>query len=306
MGSYLLILAKDGFRPVRCTLSIGRLADEELDVTLYQEVPLGFVQVSQGGFFYQGDKGNPYSSPRENRETADFLMAKFPVTCREYLAFINDLAQSRPEEAASRVPRESEKSGFYWPMGEGGLYVIPTTAEIARLPMEKKKAARRLAQSQQDWMEDWPVFGVSWKDMAVYAAWRTEKSGRLFSLPHELQWEKSARGADGRCFPWGNDYDAAFCNMNQSFEEGMHPCAVESFPWDESPYGVRGLGGNSRDACLNDVGTLYPNWRMFRGGAWRNAGIDLRSTVRAGATTSNVNNHVGGRLTCIVRLGPPN
>jgi len=80
MGSYLLILHREGFLPVRRPVHIGRLADEEANVTLSREddVLPGFIYVPGGKFTYQGDKGNKYSGPKEIRETEDFLIAKFP------------------------------------------------------------------------------------------------------------------------------------------------------------------------------------------------------------------------------------
>ncbi|MBI2920612.1 MAG: serine/threonine protein kinase, partial [Planctomycetes bacterium] len=71
------------------------------------------------------------------------------------------------------------------------------------------------------------------------------------ALLHEMQWEKAARGTDRRPFPFGRHLDERWCNIQRSQPDWMGPCAVEEFLSDESPYGVRGLGGNIRDACLN-------------------------------------------------------
>jgi len=125
MGSYFLILHKEGFHPVRCPVFIGRLAEEEVAFTLYRdgEIPEGFVQIPAGKFIYQGDKENPHSGPKEIKDVGDAFIAKFPVTCREYVEFLNDLAEKDPEQASKRVPRESEKAGFYWPLGPDGKYL---------------------------------------------------------------------------------------------------------------------------------------------------------------------------------------
>jgi serine/threonine-protein kinase len=122
------------------------------------------------------------------------------------------------------------------------------------------------------------------------------KDEQLFSLPHEVQWEKSGRGTDGRVYPWGRDKDATFCNLNQSHEKGMRPTPVDLFPIDESPYGVRGLAGNVRDYCLDDPGEAYPGWRLCRGGAWGEAGFYNRLADRGGDATSNVYYGYSGRL----------
>ncbi len=284
MGSYLLVVVKDGYHPVRVPICIGRLAEDEVDVTLYieGEIPEGFVQVPAGKFIYQGDNETPFSGPKESRETGDFFMAKFPVTCREYLEFLNGSSAEKPGEAALRVPRGSEKSGCCWPRDEESRYHIPTESWMERAAGDLKGNASKLGNSPVWWEEEWPVFSVSWEDATAFCAWWSLKNGRLCSLPHEIEWEKSARGADGRYYPWGNGFDATFCNMNRSHEGGMRPVRVESFGIDESPFGIRGLGGNAVDACLNDVGEAYPGWRLFRGGSFGDAGFYLRSSRRGG------------------------
>jgi formylglycine-generating enzyme required for sulfatase activity len=298
MGSYLLILHKEGSHPVRCPVYIGRLTDEEVSVTLYRngEIPEGFIQVPAGRFIFQGDKENPYSGPKEVKETEDSFIARFPVTCREYVEFLNDLALRNPKEASMRVPRKAPTAGFYWPKDEKGRYHIPTEKWMARAPEIIKKQSSKLDSTPIWWEEDWPVFSLSWEDLMAYAAWRTGREDLLFSLPHEIQWEKSARGTDGRFYPWGKEMDATFCNSNQSLEEGMCPTTVHSFPADESPYGARGHCGNCRDMVLNDPGEAYTGWRMCRGGGWSFINIDIRPSARTGDSMSSVFYNDGGRL----------
>jgi serine/threonine protein kinase/formylglycine-generating enzyme required for sulfatase activity len=298
MGSYLLILQKEGFHPVRCPVTIGRVADEEVNVTLYRdgEIPEGFIHIPAGKFIYQGDKENPYSGPKEILKIGDCFISRFAVTCSEYLAFLNETALKNPQEAARRVPRNGSKAGLYWPKDEEGRYHIPTEKWMSEAPKALGKQASKLEKSPIWWEEDWPVFSVSWEDLMAYAAWKTGREDLLFSLPHEIQWEHSARGTDGRIYPWGEEIDATFCNSNESHGEGMRPVPVDSFPKDESPYGVRGLGGNCRDLCLNDPGETQTDWRLSRGGFWSHAGVDLRSAYRAGGPSAGVYHFFGGRL----------
>jgi serine/threonine-protein kinase len=84
--------------------------------------------------------------------------------------------------------------------------------------------------------------------------------------------------------------------MNRSHRDGMRPVVVDAFAADESPYGVRGMAGNSYDPCLNDVGPAYPTWRYFRGGAWGNAGIPLRAANTHGIDATTVYYYFGVRL----------
>jgi serine/threonine-protein kinase len=109
--------------------------------------------------------------------------------------------------------------------------------------------------------------GVSFFDAEMYAAWLAKKEGRPYRLPTEHEWEKAARGADGRFFPWGNGFDPSFCKMALSRPGRPQPEPVGSFPVDESVYGMRDAAGAIREWCDSffDPGR---ETRTLRGGAW--------------------------------------
>ncbi len=297
--------AEHEYAPVRLPVRIGRLETKEVSATLYPEgvFPPGFRLVSGGFFPFQGEKNNPNSGVAEVLETEDVLISTFPVTCAEYLEYLDELASSNPAAAAARVPRESDYSGFYWPLEEGGRYAIPTAEWLSTAAPETRARARRLLNATKDWEVAWPVAGVSWEDAVCFAARRTRREGFLIGLPLEAEWEKAARGADGRVFSWGNHMDGTFCNMNKSRENAMHPVRVDSFPLDESPYGVRGLSGNVATPCLDGPGRMYPQWRYFRGGSWGDAGLGLHATSRRSRTPDAVYHLVGIRLCARLRVG---
>jgi formylglycine-generating enzyme required for sulfatase activity len=90
--------------------------------------------------------------------------------------------------------------------------------------------------------EDHPVVQPSWYDAREYCRWLSEVTGRAYSLPSEAEWEKGARGTDGRIYPWGNQWDATRCNALNGSEGDTTP--VEAYPQGASPYGLLDMAGN--------------------------------------------------------------
>ncbi|WP_026370080.1 formylglycine-generating enzyme family protein [Kallotenue papyrolyticum] len=87
-----------------------------------------------------------------------------------------------------------------------------------------------------------PVVDVSWHEAQRFCAWLRQLTGQPFRLPTEAEWEKAARGTDGRAFPWGDRFDPARCNTRESGIGTTTP--VDHYPTGASPYGVLDLAGN--------------------------------------------------------------
>lgn len=91
---------------------------------------------------------------------------------------------------------------------------------------------------------DRPVVGVRWGDVVAYAEWVGKR------LPTEAEWEKAARGTDGRIWPWGNEFDPTKCNFDDDGKFDGHldgfamAAPVDSFAQGASPYGVLNTVGN--------------------------------------------------------------
>ncbi|MEM0979071.1 MAG: SUMF1/EgtB/PvdO family nonheme iron enzyme [Cyanobacteria bacterium P01_H01_bin.58] len=87
-----------------------------------------------------------------------------------------------------------------------------------------------------------PVVLVSYDDALAYAAWRGVQDGVVYRLPTAAEWEKTARGIDGRYFPWGNEWQNDATHWGQSNPFGT--AAIARYPLSRSVYGVEDMAGN--------------------------------------------------------------
>lgn len=161
------------------------------------------------------------------------------MTFREYCAFIDDIERSDPATARRRAPQDLR--------GSEGLVVI--RGESGWEPYEKLiegDAAKKFPREEGHFWKV-PAILINWFDARAYCEWTSAKTSAVVRLPTELEWEKAARGVDGRFYPWGDRFDPTFCHMRESRPFTNQPEPVGSFPADESPYCVRDMAGGVRE-----------------------------------------------------------
>ena len=131
-------------------------------------------------------------------------------------------------------------------------------------------------------LEQFPVSGVSWTEAVQYAEAVNKR------LPTEIEWEKAARGSDGREFPWGDTFDVAKANIRESNERA--PVRVGSYIPGIAPYGCLDMSGNVYE-WTQDWYQAYPEntvvteeygqvFRVLRGGSYQMPEFNARCAVR--------------------------
>jgi len=216
----------------------------------YREVDVGdghrFVLVPAGPFPMGSDEGLDDELPVHDVELDAYWIATFPVTVGQFRAFVEATGYVTDAEHGmgswqwtGEVPGPGERGDPWRPMPDG--------------------AWNNIYFEQGD---DHPVGSVSWNDAQSFCAWLSDELGLPIVLPTEAQWEKAARGTDGRRFPWGNQApseqfanyaDASFIGKygehtrrpDATIDDGyVETSPVDAFASGRSPYGVYDMAGN--------------------------------------------------------------
>jgi formylglycine-generating enzyme required for sulfatase activity len=154
--------------------------------------------------YKDGELHLEWEQPQHMVELSEYSISKFPITNREYQAFVRDAKHKSP----------LRWYGDQFPVEKGGH----------------------------------PVVNVSWNDVIAYCKWLSEKSGKQYRLPTEAEWEKAARGKDGRVYPWGNRFDSQNANTSEARIDRTSEVGQFS-PRGDSPYGCADMAGNVWEWC---------------------------------------------------------
>lgn len=296
-GSYLAELSSPGRHTVRVPLILergshsnrvapGNTDPAKVHLPVLGQLAADDILVTAGWFRCGGDA--LAIEPLSTRDVwvDDFVVKQFPVTHAQYLDFLNALwVNGERARALSHVPllpiswTGTRQPGMAYRCAKNnGFELAPPTAGLP-------------------WALDQPVTMVTWYDACAYASWYSQRTGRPWRLPNELEWEKAARGVDGRLVSWGDHIEPTHAAMIGSHDGIPTAVSVQTYPEDVSPYGVRGLVGNVRDWCLNEwewdgpaqsgerlhitaPGPVALGRRSVKGGCWSAAPDQCRAAAR--------------------------
>jgi formylglycine-generating enzyme required for sulfatase activity len=211
--------------------------------------------------------------------------------------------------------RDSVAARESWTNDEQPQHTVTLPAyEIARYPVTVAEYACfvRAGRSEPSlWQKqrgklDHPVVAVTWHDAVAYVEWLAAHTGEAWRLPSEAEWEKAARGPSASIYPWGDIFDQARCNTNESGLGTTTP--VGSYPTGASPYGVQDMSGNVWE-WTSSWYVPYPYTvpvereyaqsaenRVLRGGSWGYSARNARAACRDLDLPGNFRGSLGFRM----------
>ena len=212
---------------------------ERIDPTQGVKVPEDMVYVPPGQFI-MGEKDNIGIASLKK----GFFIDKYPVTNAQFCVFLNKRGNQ-------------QEGGKGWINLEGGHRDV-------RWRINRDGDRFTVAPG----FEDHPVIYVTWYGVSEYAQWAGKR------LPADEEWEKAARGIDGRVYPWGNEFDKKKCNIDESGID--HTTPVKKYQEGRSPHGCLDMAGNVWEWTDSWYDEGKEEFKVLRGSSWD----DLRNVAR--------------------------
>jgi formylglycine-generating enzyme required for sulfatase activity len=207
---------------------------------------------------------------------SEFLMGSDPAKDKD--ALDDERPQHRVYVPEFYIGRYPVTNAQYAVFVEAMRYSVPNHWQKGKVPSGK---------------EGHPVVCVSWHNAVDFCKWLSQETGKPFRLPTEAEWEKAARGTDGRIYPWGDEPPTAeLCNFDNNVRNTT-PVGRYS-PQGDSPYGCADMAGNvwewTGSLCMDypynpvefEAGEFIQDDRVLRGGAFRDVGGVVRCACRRG------------------------
>lgn len=210
------------------------------------------VRIPSGKFLYGKDK-------REKEVTYTYWISKYPVTNLQYSRFIAN---------------GGYKNKLYW-SDKGWQWL-----QSKYLGYELHKVTHFEFSSQ-----NFPVVNVTWYEADAYCRWLNTKDKKTkdykIRLPTEWEWERTARGTDGRQYPWGDEFMIGMANTEDidPANYGILTTSVNTFAKGISPTGAWDMSGNVWEWTTSWY-DRFQTFRVLRGGAWNQLGIFARCFAR--------------------------
>ncbi len=278
------------FDPQQTRIQVRLMETDQLPDVL---VPEEWCEVPAGPFLMGSTDKDPDAKASERPQcTVDlprFWIGKFPITYGQYRVFLE------------------ADDGYH----DQRWWHEPTTLNYVRTP------------GQQRWTLDRrPAENVSWHDAMAFCRWLSHRVGQDVRLPIEPEWEKAARGTDGRRFPWGDAYEPGRANVGKDWlSQGLDflGCTSDVGSYDQgNPYGIEDMCGNvwewttslcstnwfaeqdypyePNDSRRHDIAAPPHLLRMVRGGSWYFNRVGARAASRSERHPTNRHSDVGFRV----------
>jgi len=291
-GDYQLTVSAPGHESAFLPLRLRRGEQRVLKLPLLPKgsLPPGFVYVPPGPLLFGSavDAMRDFfrSVPLHERSTEGFLIARHETTYAEWLAFLEALP---PEERTRHMPRVNDYVGKLLLERKEGTWFLhlkpsPGAFEYTVRAGNNLRYAMREQKAEQNWLR-MPVTGINFEDVQEYLKWLASKRPEEGGVPgarlcSELEWERAARGVDGREYPHGNKLAPEDANIDRTYGQkagSFGPDEVGSHLPSRSPFGVDDMVGNVWEWTRD---WLRPDKLVARGGSYYYGANAARSANR--------------------------